>query len=84
MNSRGVTAEHQGMTRRTRTWRDPPDANSRRQGRSGSLGQVTVWWRPVGGVRGRWRCCTCVLYGGQQLVLNGLADVGVIHLTTGH
>jgi hypothetical protein len=41
----------------------PLGANSRRGGRSRSLGQVTVCWRLVGVVPGRWRCCTCVLYG---------------------
>jgi len=45
--------------------RDPLDANSRQRGRSGSLGQFTGWWRSVGGVPGRSRCCTFVLYGVQ-------------------
>jgi hypothetical protein len=44
---------------------DHLDANSRRRGRSRSLGQVTGWWRLVGSVPGRSRCCTCLLYGAR-------------------
>ena len=61
-------------------WR-PLDANSRRQGRSRSLGQVIVRWRFVGGVPGRWRCCTCVLYRlpvrPEQAIGQGLTQAAV-------
>jgi hypothetical protein len=41
---------------------DPLDASSWRRGHLWSLGQVVVRWRFAGGVPGRPRCCTCVLY----------------------
>jgi hypothetical protein len=47
---------------------DPLDANSRRRGRSGSLGQVSGRWKSLGAARGRWRCCTCCCMGSDRPV----------------
>jgi hypothetical protein len=45
---------------------DPLDANSRRRGRWWSLGRSPVRQELVGGVHGRLRCCTPVLYGARR------------------
>src|SRR6516225_7558368 len=48
--------------------RDPLDANSWRRGRSRSLTLVSCRPQSDGAVRGRWRCCTCALYGAPALL----------------